>query len=146
MTGVQTCALPIFKEQIRLADGQSLSFKQQDIKLSGHSLECRINAEDPEKFTPCPGMITKYSAPSGFGVRVDSAMESSMMVVPFYDSMIAKVITHGRDRQESIARMRRALDEFVIEGIKTTSRCTNESSTIRTSKKATSRRRSLSDS
>ncbi len=112
--------IDLIKEQIRLADGQSLSFKQQDIKLSGHSLECRINAEDPEKFTPCPGMITKYSAPGGFGVRVDSAMESNMMVVPFYDSMIAKVITHGRDRQESIARMRRALDEFVIEGIKTT--------------------------
>ena len=112
--------IDLIKEQIRLADGQSLSFKQQDIKLSGHSLECRINAEDPEKFTPCPGMITKYSAPGGFGVRVDSAMEPNMMVVPFYDSMIAKVITHGRDRQESIARMRRALDEFVIEGIKTT--------------------------
>ena len=112
--------IDLIKEQIRLADGQSLSFKQQDIKLIGHSLECRINAEDPEKFTPCPGMITKYSAPGGFGVRVDSAMEANMMVVPFYDSMIAKVITHGRDRQESIARMRRALDEFVIEGIKTT--------------------------
>jgi acetyl-CoA carboxylase biotin carboxylase subunit len=112
--------IDLIKEQIRLADGQSLSFKQQDIKLSGHSLECRINAEDPEKFTPCPGMITKYSAPGGFGVRVDSAMEPNMMVVPFYDSMIAKVITHGRDRQESIARMRRALDEYVIEGIKTT--------------------------
>ena len=112
--------IDLIKEQIRLADGQSLSFKQQDIKLIGHSLECRINAEDPEKFTPCPGMITKYSAPGGFGVRVDSVMESNMMVVPFYDSMIAKVITHGRDRQESIARMRRALDEFVIEGIKTT--------------------------
>jgi acetyl-CoA carboxylase biotin carboxylase subunit len=112
--------IDLIKEQIRLADGQSLSFKQQDIKLSGHSLECRINAEDPEKFTPCPGMITKYSAPGGFGVRVDSAIEPNMMVVPFYDSMIAKVITHGRDRQESIVRMRRALDEFVIEGIKTT--------------------------
>jgi len=112
--------IDLIKEQIRLADGQSLSFKQQDIKLNGHSLECRINAEDPEKFTPCPGMITKYMAPGGFGVRVDSVMEPNMMVVPFYDSMIAKVITHGRDRQESIARMRRALDEYVIEGIKTT--------------------------
>jgi acetyl-CoA carboxylase biotin carboxylase subunit len=112
--------IDLIKEQIRLADGQSLSFKQQDIKLIGHSLECRINAEDPEKFTPCPGIITKYIAPGGFGVRVDSVMESNMMVAPFYDSMIAKVITHGRDRQESIARMRRALDEFVIEGIKTT--------------------------
>jgi acetyl-CoA carboxylase biotin carboxylase subunit len=110
----------LIKEQIRLASGQALSFKQQDIRLNGHSLECRINAEDPDKFTPSPGLITKYSAPGGFGVRVDSAMESNATVVPYYDSMIAKVITHGRDRQEAIARMRRALDEFVIEGIKTT--------------------------
>lgn len=112
--------IDLIKEQIRLADGQALSFKQQDIQLHGHSLECRINAEDPEKFTPSPGLITKYSAPGGFGVRVDSAMETNTTVVPYYDSMIAKLITHGRNRQESIARMRRALDEFVIEGIKTT--------------------------
>ncbi|HEY6085940.1 MAG TPA: ATP-grasp domain-containing protein, partial [Nitrospira sp.] len=112
--------IDLIKEQIRLADGQSLSFKQQDIKLNGHSLECRINAEDPDKFTPSPGLITKYNAPGGFGVRVDSAMESNATVVPHYDSMIAKLITHGRDRQESMARMRRALDEFVIQGIKTT--------------------------
>lgn len=112
--------IDLIKEQIKLADGQALSFKQQDIQLCGHSLECRINAEDPDKFTPSPGLVTKYSPPGGFGVRVDSAMESGVMVVPHYDSMIAKVITHGRDRQESIARMRRALDEFVIEGIKTT--------------------------
>jgi acetyl-CoA carboxylase biotin carboxylase subunit len=83
-------------------------------------MECRINAEDPEKFTPSPGLITKYSAPGGFGVRVDSVMESGATVVPYYDSMIAKLITHGRDRHEAMARMRRALDEFVIEGIKTT--------------------------
>jgi acetyl-CoA carboxylase biotin carboxylase subunit len=112
--------IDLIKEQIRLADGQPLSFRQQDIQLNGHSLECRINAEDPEKFTPSPGLITKYSAPGGFGVRVDSVMESGAIVVPYYDSMIAKLITHGRDRQESMARMRRALDEFVIEGIKTT--------------------------
>lgn len=110
----------LIKEQIKLANGQALSIKQQDIRLNGHSLECRINAEDPEKFTPSPGLITKYNAPGGFGVRVDSAMESNAMVVPHYDSMIAKIIVHGRDRQEAIARMRRALDEFVIEGIKTT--------------------------
>jgi len=110
----------LVKEQIRLAAGLPLSMKQQDLVLNGHSLECRINAEDPEKFTPSPGLITKFSAPGGFGVRVDSAMESGAMVVPHYDSMIAKLITHGRDRQESIARMRRALNEFVIEGIKTT--------------------------
>ncbi len=110
----------LIKEQIRLAAGHPLSLRQQDVVLAGHSLECRINAEDPEKFTPSPGTITKYSPPGGFGVRVDSAMESGSIVVPHYDSMIAKLITHGRDRQESMARMRRALGEFVIEGIKTT--------------------------
>lgn len=110
----------LIKEQIRLAAGHPLSLRQQDVVLTGHSLECRINAEDPEKFTPSPGTIAKYSPPGGFGVRVDSAMESGSIVVPHYDSMIAKLITHGRDRQESMARMRRALGEFVIEGIKTT--------------------------
>lgn len=112
--------IDLIKEQIRLAAGLPLTIKQQDVTINGHSIECRINAEDPEKFTPSPGVITKYSAPGGFGVRVDSAMESGATVVPHYDSMIAKLITHGRDRQEAIARMRRALDEFVIEGIKTT--------------------------
>ena len=110
----------LIKEQIRLAAGHPLSLRQQDVVLTGHSLECRINAEDPEKFTPSPGTIAKYSPLGGFGVRVDSAMESGSIVVPHYDSMIAKLITHGRDRQESMARMRRALGEFVIEGIKTT--------------------------
>jgi acetyl-CoA carboxylase biotin carboxylase subunit len=112
--------IDLVKEQIRIASGMTLSFKQPDIKLTGHSFECRINAEDPDKFTPCPGQITKYSAPGGFGIRVDSAMEPNAVVVPYYDSLIAKLITHGRDRQEAMARMRRALDEFVIEGIKTT--------------------------
>jgi acetyl-CoA carboxylase biotin carboxylase subunit len=112
--------IDLIKEQIRLAAGHPLSIRQQDVVLTGHSMECRINAEDPEKFTPSPGQITKYSAPGGFGVRVDSTMESGATVVPYYDSMIAKLITHGRDRQEAMARMRRALDEFVIEGIKTT--------------------------
>jgi acetyl-CoA carboxylase biotin carboxylase subunit len=112
--------IDLVKEQIRLAAGHPLSIRQQDVVLTGHSLECRINAEDPEKFTPSPGVITKYSPPGGFGVRVDSAMESGSTVVPYYDSMIAKLITHGRDRQESMARMKRALSEFAIEGIKTT--------------------------
>ncbi len=112
--------IDLIKEQICLAAGHPLSIRQQDVVLNGHSMECRINAEDPEKFTPSPGQITKYSAPGGFGVRVDSTMESGATVVPYYDSMIAKLITHGRDRQEAMARMRRALDEFVIEGIKTT--------------------------
>jgi acetyl-CoA carboxylase biotin carboxylase subunit len=112
--------IDLIKEQIRLAAGHPLSLRQQDVTLTGHSLECRINAEDPEKFTPSPGTITKYSPPGGFGIRVDSAMESGSVVVPYYDSMIAKLITHGRDRQESAARMKRALGEFIIEGIKTT--------------------------
>ena len=112
--------IDLVKEQIRIASGMSLTFKQPDVRLTGHSFECRINAEDPDKFIPCPGQITKYSAPGGFGVRVDSAMEPNAIVVPYYDSLIAKLITHGRDRQEAMARMRRALDEFVIEGIKTT--------------------------
>jgi len=112
--------IDLIKEQIRLAAGHPLSIRQQDVILTGHSLECRINAEDPEKFTPSPGVITKYSPPGGFGIRVDSAMESGSIVVPHYDSMIAKLITHGRDRQESAARMKRALGEFIIEGIKTT--------------------------
>ncbi len=112
--------IDLIKEQIRLAAGHPLAIRQQDVVLNGHSLECRINAEDPEKFTPSPGQITKYCPPGGFGIRVDSAMESGAVVVPHYDSMIAKLITHGRDRQESMARMRRALNEFVIEGIKTT--------------------------
>lgn len=112
--------IDLIKEQIRLAAGHPLSLRQQDVTLTGHSLECRINAEDPEKFTPSPGMITKFSPPGGFGVRVDSAMESGLTVVPYYDSMIAKLITYGRNRQESTARMKRALSEFTIEGIKTT--------------------------
>ncbi|MEX5214851.1 MAG: acetyl-CoA carboxylase biotin carboxylase subunit [Nitrospiraceae bacterium] len=112
--------IDLIKEQIRIAAGLPLTLKQQDIQLAGHSIECRINAEDPERFTPSPGLITRYRPPGGFGVRVDSAMESNTLVVPHYDSMIAKLIVHGRDRQEALARMRRALAEFVIEGIKTT--------------------------
>lgn len=112
--------IDLIKEQIRIAKGLPLSFRQQDIRLVGHSFECRINAECPEKFTPCPGLVTRYHPPGGFGVRVDSAIASQTTVVPHYDSMIAKLITHGQNREEAIARMRRALDEFVIEGIKTT--------------------------
>ena len=112
--------IDLIKEQIRIASGLPLAFRQQDIRLSGHSFECRINAECPDKFTPCPGLVTRYHPPGGFGVRVDSAMAAQTMVVPHYDSLIAKLITHGQNREEAIARMRRALDEFVIEGIKTT--------------------------
>ncbi len=112
--------LDLIKEQIRVAAGLPLAVRQQDIRLTGHSFECRINAECPEKFTPSPGLVTRYHPPGGVGVRVDSALEVNATVVPYYDSLIAKLITHGRDREEAMARMRRALDEFVIEGIKTT--------------------------
>ncbi len=112
--------IDLVKEQIRIAAGAPLSHRQQDIRLNGHSFECRINAECPDKFTPSPGVITRYTAPGGLGIRVDSAMETNAVVVPFYDSMVAKLISHGRDREEAMSRMRRALDEFLIEGIKTT--------------------------
>ncbi len=112
--------IDLIKEQIRIAAGFPLAFRQQDVRLTGHSFECRINAECPEKFTPCPGLVTRFRPPGGFGVRVDSAMESQSTVVPYYDSLIAKLITHGQTREEAMARMRRALDEFVIDGIKTT--------------------------
>jgi acetyl-CoA carboxylase biotin carboxylase subunit len=109
----------LIKEQIRVAAGQELSYKQKDIQLLGHAIECRINAEDPDRLTPCPGTVTKFCVPGGPGIRVDTAMDTSGVVSPFYDSMIAKLISYGRDRAEAMARMRRGLDEFVIEGIQT---------------------------
>ena len=110
----------IVRNQIRIAQGEELGFKQDEVQIFGHSIECRINAEDPEKFTPSPGKITAFNLPGGPGVRVDTAVYPGYVVPPHYDSMIAKLITHGRDRHESTARMKRALSEFVIEGIKTT--------------------------
>jgi acetyl-CoA carboxylase biotin carboxylase subunit len=107
----------LIKEQIRVAAGLALSYKQKDIQLLGHAIECRINAEDPVRMTPSPGVVTKFCTPGGPGIRVDTAMDTSGVVSPFYDSMIAKLIAYGRDREEALARMRRALDEFVIEGI-----------------------------
>jgi acetyl-CoA carboxylase biotin carboxylase subunit len=109
----------LIKEQIRVAAGHSLSYKQKDIQLLGHAIECRINAEDPVRMTPSAGVVTKFCTPGGPGIRVDTAMDTSGVVSPFYDSMIAKLIAYGRDREEAMARMRRALDEFVIEGIQT---------------------------
>lgn len=111
--------IDIVKEQIRIAAGHRLSFKQSDITFSGHAIECRVNAEDPETFTPSPGMIRTFCVPGGPGVRIDSFAHTECTVPPYYDSMIAKIITHGRDRQEAIARMRRALEMTVIEGIRT---------------------------
>jgi len=110
----------LIKEQIKVASGKKLGFRQEDITISGHSIECRINAEDPEKFTPCPGKISSFNTPGGPGVRVDTAAYGGYTVPPNYDSMIAKLIVHGKDRDEALARMGRALDEFVVEGIKTT--------------------------
>ena len=111
--------IDIVKEQIRIAAGQRLSFKQSDITFTGHSIECRVNAEDPVTFTPSPGLIHAWSVPGGPGVRVDTFAHSDCTVSPYYDSMIAKIIVHGRDRQEAIARMRRTLEMTVIEGIST---------------------------
>ncbi len=109
----------IVKEQIRIAAGEPLSYKQEDIKINGHSIECRINAEDPVNFTPSPGQITQYHAPGGPGIRVDSHIYNGYKVPPYYDSMIGKIIAHGEDRQSALARMRTALSELVIEGIAT---------------------------
>jgi acetyl-CoA carboxylase biotin carboxylase subunit len=111
--------IDLIKEQIRLAAGFPLSFKQEDIQIRSHSIECRINAEDPVKMTPSPGKITGLHFPGGFGVRVDSFIYDQYKVVPYYDSMIAKLIVHAPTRPEAIAKMRQALDEFVIEGIST---------------------------
>jgi acetyl-CoA carboxylase biotin carboxylase subunit len=111
--------IDIVKEQIRIAAGERLSFKQGDVTFTGHSIECRINAEDPETFVPSPGVIHVFSVQSGPGVRVETFAHSECTISPHYDSMFAKIIAHGRDRQEAIARMRRTLEMTVIEGIKT---------------------------
>jgi acetyl-CoA carboxylase biotin carboxylase subunit len=109
----------IVKEQIRIAAGESLSRKQEDIALNGHAIECRINAEDARTFMPSPGKVTRLHVPGGPGVRVDSHLYAGYSVPPYYDSMIGKVITHGEDRQTAIARMHNALGELVVEGIRT---------------------------
>lgn len=109
----------LIKEQIRVCAGEKLSFKQEDIKITGHSFECRINAEDPKTFFPSPGKVETYHAPGGLGVRVDSHLYSGYSVPPNYDSMIAKIITHAEDRETALARMRVALSEMIVTGIKT---------------------------
>lgn len=112
--------IDIIKEQIKIAFGEKLSYEQKDVKISGHSIECRINAEDPYRnFAPSPGSITGLHIPSGIGVRVDSFIYQGCKVSPHYDSMVAKLIVHGRDRAEAMSRMKRALGEFIIDGIKT---------------------------
>jgi len=113
--------LDLIKEQIYVANGEKLSYKQEEIELTGWSIECRINAENPFKdFRPSPGKVDMYLAPGGLGVRVDSAVYSGYSIPPFYDSMVAKLISYGRTREEAIKRMKRALDEFVVKGIDTT--------------------------
>ena len=112
--------IDIVKEQIRIASGAKLGYSQEDIQFSGHAIECRINAEDPETFIPFPGKITEWHAPGGLGVRVDSEIYSGYTIPPYYDSMIAKLIVHGKTRNAALMRLRRALEEFVIEGVKTT--------------------------
>jgi acetyl-CoA carboxylase biotin carboxylase subunit len=111
--------IDIVKEQIRVAAGERLSFKQSEVTFTGHSIECRVNAEDPDTFVPSPGVIHAFSVPGGPGVRIDTCAHTECTIPPYYDSLIAKVIVHGRDRQEAIARMRRTLEMTVIEGIRT---------------------------
>ncbi|MBN9248962.1 MAG: acetyl-CoA carboxylase biotin carboxylase subunit [Mesorhizobium sp.] len=112
--------IDLVHEQIRVASGGGLSVKQDDIKFNGHAIECRINAEDPRTFAPSPGTITHFHTPGGLGIRVDSGVYSGYKIPPYYDSLIGKLIVHGRNRVECMMRLRRALDEFVVDGIKTT--------------------------
>ncbi|MGB8656231.1 MAG: acetyl-CoA carboxylase biotin carboxylase subunit [Candidatus Zixiibacteriota bacterium] len=111
----------LVKEQIRLACGEKLGLSQSDIRLKGHAIECRINAEDPQKgFLPSPGQITSFHVPGGPGIRVDTHAYAKYVIPPYYDSMIAKLIAHGKNREEAILKARRALDEFIVEGVSTT--------------------------
>ena len=112
--------IDIIKEQIKIASGETLEFSQKDIKITGHSLECRVNAENPDKnFMPCPGKISGLHLPGGNGIRIDSAIYAGYEIPIYYDSMIAKIIVHGNNRQESIEKMKSALGEFIIEGVDT---------------------------
>jgi acetyl-CoA carboxylase biotin carboxylase subunit len=111
--------IDLIKEQIRVCAGEKLSITQEDIQFRGHAFECRINAEDPKTFMPCPGTVGTFHAPGGLGVRVDSHLYSGYSVPPNYDSMIAKLITHAETREEALARMRSALEEIVVDGIRT---------------------------
>jgi acetyl-CoA carboxylase biotin carboxylase subunit len=110
----------LVREQIRVAAGLPLSFTQDDIHFEGHAIEVRVNAENPDTFTPSPGRITDFHAPGGLGVRLDSAIYAGYSIPPFYDSLIGKLIVHGRDREECVARLKRSLNEMVVGGIDTT--------------------------
>jgi acetyl-CoA carboxylase biotin carboxylase subunit len=110
----------LVREQIRVAEGLPMSFTQEDLQVQGHSIEVRINAEKLPNFTPCPGKITQFHAPGGLGVRMDSALYTGYSIPPYYDSLIGKLIVHGRDRPEALSRLKRALGELIIDGIDTT--------------------------
>ena len=112
--------IDIVREQIRIAAGGALEMKQEDVTFSGHAIECRINAENPFTFTPSPGTITQFHAPGGLGVRFDSAIYSGYKIPPYYDSLIGKLVVHGKNRNECLMRLRRSLDELVVGGIETT--------------------------
>ena len=112
--------IDLIREQLRIAAGEPLGYRQDAIRFEGHAIECRVNAEDPVTFAPSAGRVTAWIPPGGYGVRVDSHLMAPYVVPPFYDSLLAKVIVHGRDRAEAIERMKRALAETVVEGVKTT--------------------------
>jgi acetyl-CoA carboxylase biotin carboxylase subunit len=112
--------IDLVREQVRVASGQPLGYDQSAVRFNGHAIECRINAEHPESFVPSPGRVRSFHAPGGLGVRVDSALYDGYLVPPYYDSLIAKLIVHGTTRQDCLMRLRRALEEFVIEGMETT--------------------------
>ncbi len=114
------CGVDLVREQIRIAAGAPLGYGQDEIRFNGHAIECRITAEDPDTFLPTPGKVTTYHAPGGLGVRVDSALYAGYTVPPYYDSLVAKLVVHGADRAMALMRLRRALEEFVIDGIATT--------------------------
>jgi acetyl-CoA carboxylase biotin carboxylase subunit len=122
----QITGIDLVLEQIRVASGGNLGFKQEDVTFSGHAIECRINAENPRTFRPSPGQITYWHPPGGLGVRVDSGVYQGYRIPPFYDSLIGKLIVHGKNRNECLMRLRRALSEFVIDGIETTIPLFNE--------------------
>ncbi len=112
--------IDLVREQIRIAAGLPLSFTQSEVLFEGHAIECRINAENPRTFTPSPGQVTDFHAPGGLGVRLDSAVYAGYVIPPYYDSLIGKLIVHGRDRAEAVSRMNRCLNEMVVGGIDTT--------------------------
>jgi acetyl-CoA carboxylase biotin carboxylase subunit len=116
----EVVGLDLVKLQVRIAAGEHLPFRQEEVVLRGHAIECRVNAEDPEEFLPSPGKITTLRLPGGPGVRVDTHAYAGYTVPPYYDSLLAKLIVRGQDRAEALSRMRRALQEFIIQGVKTT--------------------------